>query len=80
MQLGVNRPGKLSFGVRRFFVACALVPCVLAVANYHLQWGLFGKFDRWVLAASFVSLFLVLRYLAPTVQEIRDLRSRSGSR
>jgi len=72
MQLGKNRVGKLSFGMRRFFVACALVPCIVTVTNYYSGWKLFGQFDRGLLAASFVSLFLVMRYLGPTLQQIRD--------
>lgn len=75
MQLGEDRLGKFSFGVRRAFVACALLPCVVTVANYYFEWGLFGRLDRWVIAGSFVSLFLVMRYLGPTVREIRDYRS-----
>lgn len=39
MQLGKNRLGKFSFQVRRLFVGCALVPCILAIANYYLGWG-----------------------------------------
>lgn len=75
MQLGENRLGKFSFQVRRIFVGCALVPCILSVANYYLDWGLFGKRERWPIAASFVLLFLVMRYLGPTLQEVRDYRS-----
>jgi hypothetical protein len=80
MQLGGNRIGKFSFTMRRVFVGCALVPCVLAVANYYFEWGLFGSFDRGLIAASFVLLFLVMRYLGPTMQEIRDHRSRANTR
>ena len=80
MELGESRLGKFSLGMRRVFVGCALVPCILTVANYYFEWGLFGRFGRWVLAASFVSLFLVMRYLGPTVQEIRDYRRKANTR
>ncbi len=76
MQLGKNRIGTFSFQVRRLFAGCALVPCILAVSNYYLGWGLFGRFQRAFMAASFVLLFLVMRYLGPTVQQIWDYRSR----
>ena len=75
MQLGENRLGKLSFRMRRVLVGCALLPCVVAVADYYLQWGLFGKFGRSAIAASFVLLFLVMRYLGPTVQQVQDYRN-----
>lgn len=74
MQLGKDRLGKFSFQMRRVFVGCALVPCVATVADYYLEWGLFGRFGREVMAASFIPLFLVMRYLGPTVQEVRDYR------
>ena len=44
MELGRDRLGKFSFQVRRFFVGCACVPCILAVANHYFEWGLFGKY------------------------------------
>ena len=75
MKLGENRLGKFSFQARRLFVGCALFPCILAVANYYFGWGLFGRAERWFIAAAFVLLFLVIRYLGPTVQQIRDYRS-----
>jgi hypothetical protein len=77
VELGENRLGKFSFNMRRVFVGCALVPCIVAVADYYLGWELFGKFGRWAIAASFVLLFLVMRYLGPTVQEVRDYRAKA---
>ena len=74
MQLGKNRLGAFSFQVRRVFVGCALVPCILSVLNYYFKWQLFGKSTRWSIAASFVLLFLVMRYLGPTVEEVRKYR------
>jgi hypothetical protein len=53
MELGENRLGNFSFGVRRIFLGCALLPCLLTLANHCFEWGLFGRFDRWTLTASF---------------------------
>jgi len=82
MELGRDRLGKFSLTTRRVFVGCALVPCVVTVANHYFGWGLFGWEDRWSIAASFVLLFLVMRYLGPTVQQLREYREsrRAGSR
>jgi hypothetical protein len=77
VELGGNRLGKFSFNMRRGFVGCALVPCIVTVADYSLGWGLFGRFGRLAIAASFVLLFLVVCYLGPTVQGIRDYRAKS---
>ncbi len=74
MRLGQNRLGGFSFQVRRVLVGCALVPCVLAVANDYFEWWPVGMFARGLIAASFVLLFLVMRYLGPTVQQVRDHR------
>lgn len=75
MRIGENRLGKFSFRTRRVFVGCALVPCVLTAANYYFGWGIFGKSDRWSVAASFILLFLVMRYLGPTVEEVGKYRN-----
>lgn len=74
MELGGTRLGKFSLTARRVFVGCALIPCVVTVVNHYLRWGLFGRGDKWAIAASFVLLFLVMRYLGPTVQQLRDYR------
>ena len=74
MYLGSNRLGKFSFRMRRIFVGFALMPCGVTVADYYLRWGLFGRFERWAIAASFVLLFVVMRYLGPTVQEVAEYR------
>lgn len=74
MELGGNRLGKFPLTVRRAFVGCALVPCAVTVANHYPGWGLFGRDDRWSIAVSFVLLFLVMRYLGPTVQQLQDYR------
>jgi hypothetical protein len=76
MDLAGKRLGKFSLQSRRAFVSCALAPCIVAVANFYLGWGLFGISERWLIAVSFIGLFLVMRYLGPTVQELRDYRDK----
>lgn len=80
MELGGNRLGRFSLTTRRLFVGCALVPCVVTVSNHYFGWGLFGVDDRVSIAVSFIVLFLVMRYLGPTVQQLREHREggRSG--
>lgn len=74
IELGRDRLGKFSFQVRRLFVGLACVPCILALANHYFEWGLFGKFERYSIGISFVLGFLVMRYLGPTMQEMREYR------
>lgn len=76
MDLAGKRLGKFSLRTRRILVGCALAPCVLTVANYYLGWGLLGKWSRSSIAVSFVALFLVMRFLGPTVQQLREYRER----
>ena len=71
---GDHRVGGFSFRVRRLFVGLALLPCGLAVANFYLHWGLFGGYDKHALAAAFVVLYLVMRYLGPTMAQLREHR------
>jgi len=78
MELAGRRLGSFSLLVRRVFVGLALVPCLVAVANSYLGWGLFSKFGKWAIVISFVVLFLVMRYLGPTVQQLREYRASGG--
>lgn len=82
MELGGSRWGRFSLKTRRVFVGCALVPCVVTVANHYLEWGLFGGDDRLSIALAFALLFLVMRYLGPTVRQLQEYRDsgRSGGR
>lgn len=77
MELEGKRLGNFSFNTRRVIAGCVLVLCIVTVADYYLGWGLFGRFGRWAIAASFVLVVFVLRYIAPTVQEVRDYRAKA---
>jgi len=72
----------LSFNKKRLIVAIALLPCLLCVVNYFLDLQIFGQFAKQALIASFIVLFLVMRYLGPTLREIEEYRDakRSGKR
>jgi predicted small integral membrane protein len=78
MELAGKRLGNFSLRARRVFVGLALAPCLVTVANYYLGWGLFGRSEKWSIAVSFVVLFLVMRYLGPTVQQLREYRASGG--
>jgi len=69
-----HRIGVFSLRARRLFVGLALAPCGIAVANIYLRWGLFGAYERHAVAAAFVVLYLVMRYLGPTMAELRERR------
>ena len=75
MDLGGSRLGNFSLSTRRLVVGVALIPCVLFVASHYLNWGLAGRFGKEAIAGSFVVLFLVMRYLGPTVDDLRRLRN-----
>ncbi len=79
MDIGGKRLGKFSLTARRALVGCALLPCAVTVANHYFGWGLFGRDDNWSIAASFVLLLLVMRYLGPTVQQLREYRESGRS-
>jgi len=74
MKLGDDRLGDLSFNARRLIVALALLPFLLAVANLYFNWHWFGRVDKYVMLVCAVALFLVLRYLGPTVRDAQNYR------
>ena len=58
MEIEGKRLGNFSLTARRGFAGLALL----------------GSQDRWSIAASGVLMFLVMRYLGPTVRQIREYR------
>jgi hypothetical protein len=76
MDIEGKRLGNFSLTTRRGFVGLALIPCAASVANHYFGWGLLGSQDSWSIAASFVLMFLVMRYLGPTVRQIREYREQ----
>lgn len=80
MELGYNRLGNFSFRARRIMVGVALVPCLLSGMNVYLGWHLLGGFDNAVLGGCLILLFLVMRYLGPTMQEIREYREAARNK
>ena len=75
MELYGNRLGRFTLKARRLFVGIALVPALLSVLNYYLDWGLAGDHAREGIGLAFAGLLLVMRYLGPTVEELRRYRS-----
>jgi hypothetical protein len=74
MELGTNRLGNFSFNARRAFLAIALVPFLLSLANLFLEWHWFGQYDKQIVVGCSVVGFLVLRYLGPTVSDAKKYR------
>jgi hypothetical protein len=74
VKLGDDRLGSMSFNARRAIVALTLLPFLLAVVNLYFDWHWFGSFDKGIVLVCAVALFLVLRYLGPTVRDAQEHR------
>ena len=68
------RMKRLSLDSKRAIVGIAMVPLIVCGLNSLFRWHLFGSFDKGALVLSAVVLVLVMRYLGPTIQEMRDYR------
>jgi hypothetical protein len=66
----------LAFNQKRLIVGVALAAALFSVANYYLDLGVFGRFGKHMIAASFVVLFLSMRYAGPTITEVREYREQ----
>jgi len=75
MDLPGNRLGNFSMNARRAMVGFASIPFFFAIANYQFEWGFLEGHQKDAIAASAVALFLVIRYLGPTIQDIRNMRN-----
>ncbi len=80
MDLLGKRIGSFSFNARRKFVGVALLPCALSVANYALDWGVFGAHSKAAIVLAFTALFLTMRFVGPTAADIHAYRKSAGRR
>jgi hypothetical protein len=71
---------KLSFKQKRTTAGVFLCIAVFCIINILFEFNFFGKYGRLVEILSFVTLALVMGYLGPTSQEIRDYRAQKRSR
>ena len=58
----------------------SLMPWLLSIANDALEWGLLGQYRRIAVAITSSVLFLTMRYLGPTVEDVRAYRDRDRSK
>ena len=77
MPFSGDRVGHFSLNTRRVFVGIAAIPCVASLVNQYFNLGLFGKFGRSVVSISFFFMILVMRYLGPTMDDMKKYRGRS---
>lgn len=79
MKLQFDLPGKrlgnFSITARRAMVGLASMPFFFAIANYQFDWEFLEGHQKDAIAVAAVALFLVIRYLGPTVQDIRNMRN-----
>ncbi len=73
-ELAGQRFGNFSTNARRAIVGVASVPFLVSVANYWFTWRLFGIPEKWPFAVSATLLFLTMRFLGPTIHELREQR------
>ena len=66
----------MSFNMRRFIVAVSFVISMMFLANYAFEFQIFAGYDKELMLVSFVVAFLILRYIAPTIQELEEYRDR----
>ena len=66
----------LSFNGKRVVLGIGLLACLLCVANYYLNLGVFGRFGKHAVIVSFIVLALVQHYIGPTLSEVREYRDK----
>lgn len=68
---------QLKFNVRRYLLLVPLLPAIFCVANYMLDLGVFGQFDKKVAVISVVILALWTHFLGPTLREVEDRHAKN---
>lgn len=69
---------QLSFTLRRVIIGVALVIAAFSLANYLLDWRLFGGLDRKVMIACYTVLAVVMLKWLPSHDEWAEYRRRKG--
>lgn len=64
----------LSFNRKRVVLGIGLLLCLLCVANYYLNFGVFGRFGKQAVIISFIVLAIVQHFIGPTLSEVREYR------
>jgi hypothetical protein len=67
---------KLSFNGKRVVLGIGLLVCLLCVANYYLNLGVFGRFAKQAVIVSFIVLVIVQHYIGPSLSEVREYRDK----
>jgi hypothetical protein len=67
---------NLSFNSRRIVVGLALVVMLVCLADFAFDLGVFGRFSKAAFALSVAALISVLRFIGPTIDEVRAYRDR----
>jgi hypothetical protein len=67
---------KLSFNGKRIVLGIALLICLLCVTNYYSNLGIFGRFDKQAVIASFIVVILIQHFIGPSFSEIQEYRDK----
>jgi hypothetical protein len=70
---------KLSFNGKRVVLGVWLIECLLCVANYYLNWGVFARFAKQAVIVSFIVLVIVQHFIGPSLSEVREYRDKKRS-
>jgi hypothetical protein len=75
--LRLRTGAKLSFNQKRLCVGVAFSAAALCLANYELDWSMFGSLNsKKVFIGSMVLLAIVVHFVGPTLQDIYEYRDR----
>jgi uncharacterized membrane-anchored protein len=66
----------MSFNNKRAVLGVGLLVCLLCVANYYLNLGIFVRFSKQAVIVGFIVLLLVQHYVGPTLTEVREYRDK----
>lgn len=65
---------NLSFTAKRIIVGIGLFFFLFSIANNYFGFGPLGNYRKGMLAATGVILALLLHFVGPTIQEMREYR------
>lgn len=71
---------KISFNNKRVFLGISLLVCLLCVANYYMNLGIFGRFAKHAVIVSFILLVVVQHFIGPALSEVQECRDNKKRR
>lgn len=66
---------NLSFNAKRALTGVLAIPCFVVIANHFFALGVFEKYSREAMVVSWAVLWVIVRFIGPSVRETQEYKA-----